>query len=312
VTHRRVGAGLVVVATLAIAGCRPDVAPAEALPTIDAGWVMIPPAEMRQSGSLAHPRLAEASGAAVTTQRPGALWTLNDSGNAPDLYLIDTTGALLTTFPLLGATNTDWEEVALGPCPAGRCLYIADTGDNAERRSEVLMHRVPEPELRGMLPATLPAQQPQTLRIRYPDGPHDVEAMAVTRTGDVLLVTKGRSGGVLLFRLAASAWTAGSTIAERIDSLPIAANTGTGRLVTGMALSPDGTRLMVRTYRDLYPFAVNPDQTLRPLGKPTACDILGREPQGEAVDWLDAERLVLTSERGLMKVGTVFLVRCSI
>jgi hypothetical protein len=303
---------LVVATALSVAGCRPDAVPAEGVPVVDAGWVMIPPTEMRQSGTLAHPRLAEASGAAVTTQRPGALWTLNDSGNAPDLYLIDTSGALLTSFPLLGATNTDWEEVALGTCPAGRCLYIADTGDNAERRSEVLIHRVAEPDITVTLPSALPGQQPQTLRVRYPDGPHDVEAMAVTRAGEVLLVSKGRSGGVLLFRLPPSAWSLGSAIAERIDSLPIVANSGIGRLVTGMALSPDGTRLMVRTYRDLYPFAVNADLTLRPLGRPTACDILGREPQGEAIDWLDDQRLVLTSERGLMKAGTVFLVRCSV
>jgi len=275
-------------------------------------WVMVPPAEMRQSGILAHPRLAESSGAAVTPRRPGALWTVSDGGNPTELYLIDTTGALLTTLPLTGVTNTDWEEVALGPCPGGQCLYIADVGDNSERRSEVAIYRLLEPSLAGTLPDQLPPRSAEVLRFRYPDGSHDVEAMEVNAAGEVLLITKGRSGGVLLFKLPATSWGESAVVAERIDSLPIAANTGTGRLVTGAGLSRDGSRLMVRTYRDLYPFAVNPNGTLRPLGKPTACDILGREPQGEAVDWLDNERLVLTSERGLMKSGTVFVVRCSI
>lgn len=275
-------------------------------------WVMVSPAEMRQSGTLAHPRLAEASGAAVTTRRPGALWTVSDGGNPTELHLIDTTGALLTTQPLTGVTNTDWEEVALGPCPGGQCLYIADVGDNTERRSEVAIYRLLEPSLAGTLPDRLPARSAEVLRFRYPDGAHDVEAMGVNSAGDVLLITKGRRGGVLLFRLPATNWGEAAVVAQRLDSLPIAANTGTGRLVTGAGLSPDGRRLMVRTYRDLYPFAVNPNGTLRPLGKPTACDILGREPQGEGVDWLDNERVVLTSERGLMKSGTVFVVRCSI
>jgi hypothetical protein len=276
-----------------------------------ADWVMVPPAEIRQTGILAHPRLAEASGAAVTPRRPGALWTVNDGGNPTALYLIDTSGALLTTQPLSGVTNTDWEEVALGSCPGGQCLYIADVGDNAERRTEVAIYRLLEPRLTGALPAELPPRSAEVLRFRYPDGPHDVEAMEVNGRGDVLLVTKGRSGGVLLFRLPAASWGEVAVVAERLDSLPIVANGGMGRLVTGAGLSPDGTKLMVRTYRDLFPFAVNSNGTLRPLGKPTACDILGREPQGEAVDWLDNERLVLTSERGLMKSGTVFVARCS-
>lgn len=276
------------------------------------GWVMVPPAEMRQSGTLAHPRLAESSGAAVTPGRPGALWTVNDGGNPTELHLIDTSGALLTTQPLTGVTNTDWEEVALGPCPGGRCLYVADVGDNSERRTEVAIYRLLEPNLSGTLAGTLPPRSAEVLRFRYPDGAHDVEAMEVNAAGDVLLITKGRSGGVLLFRLPATSWGDAAAVAERVDSLPIVADGGIGRQVTGAGLSPDGTRLMVRTYRDLYPFAVNRDGTLRPMGRPTACDILGREPQGEGVDWLDNERLVLTSERGLMKSGTVFVVRCSI
>ncbi len=297
---------------VATPGCLPEDAPAEELSGSQIGWLMIPPSAIHQSGTMAHPRLAEASATAVTRQLPGLFWTMNDSGNSPDLYLVDTTGALRATLPISGATNTDWEELALGPCPAGRCLYIADTGDNLEQRSEVMLYRLTEPALTQSTSGDLPPRPAEALSFRYPDGPHDVEAMAITPTGDALLVTKGRSGGVLLFRLPASAWGTGGVAAERVDSLPITANAGMGRLVTGMALSPDGLRLMVRTYRDLFPFALNPNGTLRPLGRPTACDILGREPQGEGIDWLDDRQLLLTSERGLMASGTVFVVRCSV
>ena len=77
-----------------------------------------------------------------------------------------------------------------------------------------------------------------------------------------------------------------------------------------MALSPDGTRLVVRTYRDLYPFAVSESGRLTPLGQPTACDILGLEPQGEGIAFLGSHRLLLTSERGLFKSGTVITLGC--
>ncbi len=294
------------------AGCRPEPVPAAEGPRVDAGWTMIRPTVFRKSGILAQPRLAEASGAAVTGQRPGVLWTINDSGNPPDLLLIDTSGTLLATLPLTGVTNTDWEEVALGPCPSGRCVYIADTGDNLERRDAVTLIRLTEPTLDAAFSGDRPPRPAESLTVRYPDGSHDVEAMVVTTDGDVLLVTKGRSAGVLLFRVSASAWGRGAATAERIDSLAITPNAGMGRLVTGAALSPDGTQLMVRTYRDLYPFRVLPSGRLTPMGKPTGCDILGQEPQGEGISWLTPTTLVLTSERGLMKSGTVFVVSCSV
>ncbi len=299
-----------------LAGCRPAEAPAAEQPPQHepqaTDWVMIPPAAIRQTGILAHPRLAEASGAAVTDARPGSFWTLGDSGNPPELYLADTTGALLLTLPLAGVENIDWEEVALGPCPAGRCLYIADTGDNLERRDVVAIHRLREPPLAGKLPGRLSPQPVESIQFRYSDGPHDVEAMAVTPAGDVLLVSKGRRGSVTLFRLPASSWGRNDVIAEPIAPLPIPAVIGMGRVVTGMAVSRDGRQLMIRTYRDLYPFELSRDGSFLPRGKPTACDILGREPQGEGVDWLNDRDLLLTSERGLMKEGTVMVVRCSV
>jgi hypothetical protein len=272
-------------------------------------WNWVAPTAWQQTGRLVHPRLAEVSGVAPSRAHPGLLWVINDSGNPPDLLAVDSTGTLLGWIPLRGAPNTDWEEIALGPCGDGTCLYIADTGDNRERRDEVAIHRLvePPPPEGGVTPA-LPVA---TLRVRYPDGPHDVEAMGVLPDGTILLVTKGRSGGILAFRIPSAAWAAGSVaVAERADSLPITAAIGTGRAITGMAVSPDGRRVMVRTYRDLFPFVLEDGARFRPLGEPTACDILGREPQGEAVGWLADGRLILLSERGLLKEGTVFVGRC--
>lgn len=273
-------------------------------------WRWTAPSEWHQTGRLAHPRLAEVSGVAPSRSHPGILWVINDSGNPPDLLAVDSTGALLGAIPLSGATNTDWEEIALGPCGAQTCLYIADTGDNLERRAEVAIHRLVEPPPPDA-PA-MPSRSVETLRFRYPDGPHDVEAMGVLPDGTTLLVTKGRSGGVLAYRLSASAWQAGqrTVVAERIDSLPIAPALGMGRAISGMAIAPDGSRAVIRTYRDLFLFALESGLRFRPLGGPTACDIVGREPQGEAIGWLADGRLILLSERGFLKEGTVFVAAC--
>lgn len=279
-----------------------------------AGWTWVAPVGVHVAGLMEHPSLAEASGVAPSRSQPGVLWSLGDSGNPPELLATDTTGRLLARMPVPGAVNRDWEEIALGPCPAGRCLHLADLGDNAERRTDATIYRIPEPTLRrpeGGRPDGTPTVRAESLRVTYPDGPHDVEAMAVDREGTILLVTKGRSKGVLLFTIGADAWREGRAVAVRRDSLPIAAVEGMGRLVTGMALSPDERVVVVRTYRDLFPFARTPDGTLRPLGQPTACNVLGLEPQGEAIAFLDAKRLVLLSERGLFKGGTVVTLECA-
>ena len=39
----------------------------------------------------------------------------------------------------------DWEAVAVGACPGGSCIYIADIGDNEAERKRITIHRVPEP-----------------------------------------------------------------------------------------------------------------------------------------------------------------------
>jgi hypothetical protein len=237
------------------------------------------------------------------------LWVINDSGNPADLFAVDTAGTLLGSVPLRGAPNTDWEEIALGPCGAATCLYIADTGDNRERRDVVAIHRLVEPTPPILHGAT--TRSVESLRFRYPDGPHDVEAMGVLPDGTILLVSKGRSGGILAYQLRPSAWTTGQVAtAERVDSLPIVAALGMGRAVTGMAIAPDGVRVMVRTYRDLFPFELREGHQFRPAPNPTACDILGREPQGEAVGWLPDGRVILLSERGLLTEGTVYVGRC--
>src|SRR6185503_15465326 len=108
-----------------------------------------------------------------------------------------------------------------GQCGAAECLYIGDTGDNGERRRAVTLYRIPEPDTLGILRDAV-ADGMASVQVEYPDAPHDVEALYVEPEGGVVLVTKGRKGGVLAFRVPPAAWaTRGPVRAERLDSLPI-------------------------------------------------------------------------------------------
>jgi hypothetical protein len=118
---------------------------------------------------------------------------------------------------------------------------------------------------------------------------------------------------VRLFRLRAALWGAGRVAsAEPLGPLPIVPDRRLDRLVTGAALSPDGRRVVVRTYRDAYFFDRAADGTIAPPARPLACDLSGLEIQGEGIAWLDGDRLVLTSERAFLRRGTITVVRCEL
>ena len=301
---RRLALAAALVATL-------GAAPPATLPGRD--WQVRAPVRADRTGTFEDPRVGESSGVAASRTHAGIFWTVNDSGNDPILFATDTLGADLGAFEVTGAANQDWEDAAVGPCGGSSCVYIADTGDNAEARPEVAIHRVPEPVpgtlARGVTPAG------ETLRVRYPDGPHDVEAMYVDATGDVHLISKGRTGGVLHFRVRGTAWGATEpVVAEAMGSLPLDPGLSLSDRITGAALSPDGGTAVVRSYRRLHFFAVRDDGRLEPLGTPpVACSVAGLEPQGEAVTWVGPGRLVLTSERFLgLAPGTIHVVECPI
>ena len=197
-------------------------------------WTLRDALDGRRTGTFADRRLDEASGVAVSRRRPGLLWTHND-GPRPLLYATDSSGAALGAIQIRVEMD-DWEDIAPGPCGRESCLYIADTGDNRERRRSVRLFRIREPmeaeARRGGRAAA------EVVRVQYPDGPHDVEAMWVDPNGDTQLVTKGRSGAARQYRVRAAAWRSGRATAELLGTLPIDVSRRLDGFVTGAGHSP--------------------------------------------------------------------------
>lgn len=269
-------------------------------------WLFRPPDEARRTGAFADVRLDESSGVAPSRRHPGILWTHND-GPKPFFFATDTTGAALGIVRVRAEVD-DWEDAALGPCGRATCLYLADTGDNRERRRSVRIHRVAEPD--PVAARTGTTVRAEVLHVRYPDGPHDVEAMWVDPNGDVQLVSKGRRGEVRQFRVPAEGWRTGRATAESLVTVPIEASRRFDRFVTGAAISPDGRLVALRTYGEIYFFERGRNGALTLPRSPLACRVEGIDVQGEGVGWLDTERLALTSERAIRPNGTVSVVRC--
>jgi hypothetical protein len=252
--------------------------------------------------------LREGSAATMSRTQPGVFFLIQDSGHEAVLHAQDVRGADRGAWRVAGATNGDWEALAMGPCgppDAGphSCVYIGDTGDNAQRRPSRTIYRLPEPTARRA--GTTGSVRAERLDYRYPDRPHDVEAMWVGGDGTIWLVTKrplqdrlGALRQALVFRLDAASWGTDTITASLADSLPIVPGSVPLRTITDAALSPDGRWVAVRTYTEVYVFATaGGDGRIDGTRAPSRCDIvpLGEE-QGEGITWVDATTLLLTSE----------------
>lgn len=221
-----------------------------------------------------------------------ALWTHNDSGE-PLLHLVGTDGTPRGRVRVAGATVTDWEDVAAGPCPGGgRCLYIADIGDNQAARPRVTLYRVPEPA-----PADAQTRPAEPLIAEYPDGPHDAEAMFVLPDGGVHVVTKGETGHVAVYRLPRTARPGTPTRLELVAELRPGQVPRRER-ITGAAAAPDGHWIVLRTL-DALSFYRAGDLGSGRLGQPLTYDLKPlNEKQGEAVELGPGGAVHLSSEGG--------------
>jgi len=196
-------------------------------------------------GALPPSGLPEVSGLVASRAHPGVLWALNDSGNPAAIFALDTRGALVATYTITGATNVDWEDLALSGGPDGAQLVIADVGDNLARdsdgargRADIQLYRVAEPD-----PAAGDAMlAAERIDLVYPDRPWDCEAVFVDpRSGDVHLVTKSASPAPVYVARAPLAAGTRITLA-REGTIDFA-------LVTAADMSADGARVVVRGYR---------------------------------------------------------------
>jgi len=271
--------------------------------------------ELVDTAVLRSPRLVESSGVTPSARRFGVLWTRNDSGDEPRLYATDSAGDDLGSLRVAGASNVDWEDIGSGPCGTspGRCLFIADIGDNGRSRDQILVYRVVEPEPpAGAADTTREVPVEAATVLRYPDHPHDAEAIAVTPSGRILIVTKEMFGRPRLFVVRPRP---GPQPPPDVDTLRYAGQLDVSpslarlRVVTGAAVSPDGAVLAVRTYSSMHFFRLRGDSIPEPLTPPEGLTLPFVEPQGEGVAFLSAGVLVVTSERGSSDHATIARLR---
>lgn len=217
-------------------------------------------------GTLDTEQLSEESGMAFSRILPDRLYHINDSGNAPMVYVSNLAGQVLQKVALLGvdAKTLDFEAISVGPCAQGSCVYVADIGDNGYNRPELAVWVFPEQTL---YPDQL---QPQRLRLQYPDQAQDAESMAMHPNGDLYIVSKAvrnwSVGVTRIYRLPAAVLAqqlADSAPAlqtlEKVADLDLAKYSTSlyewfSTFATDMSISADGKRLLLLTYQNAFEF----------------------------------------------------------
>jgi hypothetical protein len=192
---------------------------------------------VRVTGRVADPTANELSGLVRSPSRSDLLWSHDDSGAGPVLYGLRTDGRVATRPTVTGAQAVDWEDIAAGRSADGRpLLYIADIGDNGSARAAIDVYRVAEPTVGEE--ATAPAAR---LRLRYPDGAHDAEALLVDpRRGDLVIVTKVL-GAARAYRTSAALAAGSETTLRTGPAINLS-------LVTAGDVSADGRVVVLRGY----------------------------------------------------------------
>ena len=232
----------------------------------------------------------ESSGAAMSRRNPDVVWTHNDSGGDPMLFAVDLLGRPLGSVRVTGAENVDWEDLAAAPCGSGSCLYISDTGDNEADRDDAVVYRIEEPTGYSGAVSGL-----EVYPIRFPDGPHDVEALFVLPPEQMYFVTKGADGPIALYRYPGPPQPDRPVELEHVRALS-EGNVPLEDRVTGADASPDGRRVALRTRTRLIIYQTE-DLLSGSATAPVTADLrsLG-ESQGEGLAFAPNGVIVLTSE----------------
>lgn len=237
-------------------------------------------------GIVDHQVINEASGIAKSIVNPGKLWTHNDSGGKPELYLIDTTGETSSTFYIEGINSRDWEDIATGPGPEdGKSyIYVADIGDNMSAHSSYKIYRIPEPSVSTSGNAQDTIRQVDVIAYVYPDGPRDAETLMIDPlTRDIYVISK-RDTHEHIYRAAFPQSTTEVFTIEKTGEIPINIG-GIFDQIVGGDISSDGMEILLKSYVTVYYWQRESASTsitellnTSPIKLPYVV-----EPQGEAI-----------------------------
>jgi Secretion system C-terminal sorting domain len=199
--------------------------------------------------------LKESSG--IITQSPNRIWSMNDGGNEPTLYQVDTLGNVLKTVRITNQPNIDWEEICLD---VQGNLYIGDFGNNFEMRRDLAIYKVLNFNNLGNNVAASRIAFKYEDQIAFPPSlPQlyfDAEAMLAFSDSIYIFtkdfLTKPYTGATRIYSIPNRE---GNHVAKLVHILPTDAGWKFYGAVTGAAMSPDKSKVVLLSYGRLFVFS---------------------------------------------------------
>lgn len=263
--------------------------------------------------------LREVSGMVKSRSYPDTFWVVNDSGNDARLFAINREGnTIIPTFSkfsfygeteeegkeqwqgfrVLYAENVDWESMTVDD----NYLYVADTGNNFNNRRDLVIYMLseidPTASTQSAAIKALPVRYPEQAEFPGMGGKRHFDSEALfSADGKLYLITKhrGLSGtmepGANLYRLDTDS-------SDRINDLVLVDANPDMQFITGAELSPDGRKLAVISYEDLWLFdrPATGDRWLSSSARryPLNTSVM---QQVETVVWDDDSTLLVSNEQ---------------
>jgi hypothetical protein len=250
-------------------------------------------------------KLVETSGIVASRAHPGILYAHNDAGDTARIVAFDHMGAEVAELTLTGATNVDYEDIAIGPCPQGPCVYVGDIGDNDNNRTTKTVYRFREPALApGQAPSTI-AVTVEAFPFAYPGTGqlHNAETLLVHPTsGDVYVVTKEARGvASKVFKFPQPLTAAVTATLVFVATLPFPA--GNDPDLSGGDVHPCGGAVLFRIGNArIYQLTAAPGQPFDSIFTPAPTAIkelpMANEGNAEAISWSADGRGYFTAAEG--------------
>jgi hypothetical protein len=256
--------------------------------------------------------LIELSGLVASRAHPGVLYAHNDSGDTARFFAMDLAAQPLGRFELEGATARDWEDISLGPCPEGTCVFLGDIGDNRRVRSDYAVYRVKEPALpEGKGTVKVPWER---FAYEYPDAEkNNAETLLVHPvSGEVYVITKQAAGEPSrVFKFPMPMDSKKSAVLIKVVDLKLPEPKD--QALTAGDLSPDGTALLLRMYNRLVELKLPEKAPFEKIFTSPAVSVpVSVEAQGEAVAWrADGRGYYTSSEEASGVKPTLNSVECA-
>ena len=247
-----------------------------------------------QVGTVGVAALDSLSGLAVSRVQPDIIFAHNDH-DRPIVYALDLQGHEHAQITLTdaGKSDSDFEDIAVGPCGTSTCVFLGDIGDNNAQRTQYAVVRFSQPTVPTTQGSTAMTPTYDRFPFVYDDGSHNAEGLMVSPDGTIYVVTKlapgtgGRvsaTGPSSVYRLPPSMTTSSVATATKVATLPVPA--GADLAASAAAAHPCGLGFLLRTYDKVYEFTVPAGMGFEASFNTTPKVVATPdEPQSEGIDY---------------------------